>query len=810
MEPRLILIQKRLLASNIKASMAQRDYPTLIRSYILLGDIYAEEAMAHRLRDWSDIVYAAGLWSYALNMSFQLIEPDFQSLINDRLTRLKNQFISLRLPHEHRFSSPQLADFNPTKTWSERLSTIRHSIQQRLANNPPTTIRNLYKHITYHMNQLFHDMLQLVIQQVSPSLDPHQFCIITAGSFAKHGTSFSDIEFAILIKDEGIRQQIYSIITLLFVYVLEFRETPIRALCIPELDFLYHDFEHMMHAGFRFDGGLSRLYPLPITDICSEIGQFTLVQTPEKMAELIRSHANCTKHMLTFNFIRPGYLMGNKGLYFHYMDLMTHDFARILPSPHMTTHALVVNQTRLDLDKYIPKLRELYVFKHEIYGVLNLFKSMKLMLGLVSDDHWNQLTELYTKRIISRRTLSQLNRLVNWIQFHRLKLYTTNHGQHDKMPVLLNHGIKNKYKDKRHVHYCLQDIHGLFFVFYSTALNLNQGIRDFLSHKKIKIDLSPKLPYPTILQFIANYLTRDNTTITKKGHHQLYAKIGNQMILDNAIDSSQNKNTIILSIRVLTCIANCQMQSSAPIFSFLLIEQCEQILHLLFTRAEKAIYANWANQSKKSTHELALLLCTLDPRLPTLVATLLYLKARCHFYGVREITSEISYQATIAACALRRWIDQAICDDTWNEFGVDTYTFTRSSLLYHRTDRAKTEDDFLSIIDQYKELLLHGDDIHRMECHHKLTQIYLKLQNISPNTYYVQQAKMHFNQVSRLSSSSTEFSSHAKFDKTRRELRQLSTSTHAFFASWRPRSKDHRCHLGSTVFTSQVGIYNCL
>ncbi|MDP3705075.1 MAG: hypothetical protein Q8R24_04095 [Legionellaceae bacterium] len=774
-------IQKRLLASNIKVSTVLGDHRNIITNYILLGDIYANAAVVHQFTRWTDIVYAAGLWNYGLDIALQLHITRLQPLITRRLAQLKDQFIKAKIPASERNLYLEL---NKNLNWPNRLITIRHSIRQRLETSSVNQTRGLYKQISKDMHALFHDMLQQSIQLINPNLNSNDYCIIIAGSFKKHGTSFSDIEFAVLIRNEALRQQIYSIITLLFVHILELRETPIRALCIAELDFLYHDFDHSMKAGLRFDGGKSRLYPLPVMDVCSQEGLFSLVQTPEKMVELMQAHAHCTRHMLTINFIQPSFLMGNKGLYFRYLNLIQYQFSSISP----TIKTLGLNQTVLDLDRYNPELQEMYIFKHEIYGVLNLFKSLKLMLGLASDDYWDQLTELYNKKIISHQALIQLTRFINWIQYHRIKLYSTNHGQHDKMPVMLNHTIENKYKHKPHVHYFLQDIHGLLFVYYATAFNFNHAVRIFLAHRQDKIHLSPKQPYSTILPFITSYLTRDNTTNTKKKHHQLYDKIGNQMIQDNAKDLLHNNNMIVLSIRVLTCIANCQMQSAAPTFAYLLIESGERILKLLFTRNQnavykKAVYRNGANQSELLAYELATLLCTFDPRLPTLVATLLYLKARCYFYGVHHVSPDLSFQLTIIACALRRWIDQhqAMCDDTWNEHGGDSYTFIRSSLLYHLTDRAKTEYDLLNVVEEYNQLLLINDNIHRMECHHKLTRVYLKLQKNTQNPHYAQQANVHFNHVERLSNQSTEFSSQVKFDKTRKQLKQLPTYSPAFF-----------------------------
>lgn len=782
---------KQSKASELKTSLFENNYQKQITDYIALGDEYAVTAASTHFVKWQDIIYASALWNCALNLAMEYKPPLAQELIPSRLKDLKSRFIASVNGKESKESSLSLL---PHSYWQSVLKKIRFSIKTERDATSITNVRFLYEKISHDMRLFLSDLIKEASEQIEPCLSEQDFCVIGSGSFATHGTSFSDIEFAILVKDESIIPRIYAIVTLLFYNTLNLMETPLRALNIEELDFLYNDFNHSMKAGFRFDGGKSRLYPLLITDVCSTVGPFSLVQTPQNMLKLMQQHLNCQDHMVTYNFLHPNFLMGSQHLFIQYRELVEeHFFKQTIENSSFLLHGYFTQMIGNDLVKYSPKLQELYIFKHEIYGILNVFKTLKMLLNLHSNDHWEQLAELYQNNMISFEMYTQFTKFINWIQYHRIQLYTVNDGQHDRMPVILDHQIVSKYEKKPHIHYFLSDIYGLIFTFYSTALQLNQFVHFLLENRSQKIEIPLTYPFHTIIPFLENYLSRDNTSLSKIQSHQLYSKMGDLFLANEAFQFIHDAHLTILSIRVLSCIANCQMLSHKPEAVYPLSVLCEKFLQHLLNQAQKEMYDDWLclsldapNHNEKS-QEIASMLAKIDLRLPTLAAAILYLESRCFFFKIPHVNRPQSYDFIRKACALRDWIDHHIqqCNETWNEHGADSYIFARSSLLMHLLDNAATDLDCLNVAEKYKALLHINDHIHQMECHHRLTKIYIKAFKLNSQQRYYQQALSHFKELEQLSSTMESFSFKEKYKSTKAELIKLNhpkTSSSAFFS----------------------------
>lgn len=695
-------------------------------------------------------------------------------------------------------SAQYMRQTNPATIWKERLLLIRDFVTHRIQKTSPGNIQALYRRIHQEMRIFFQDLFQYALLTVSPHLDQQQWCLITAGSMGmEHGTPFSDLEFALLIKEESMQEAVYSWVTFVFLCVLNLREMPIRALNMKELNFLYGDYEHLMECGTRFDGGVARLYPLPVIDVCTSVGPFSLAQTPQKMVELVLAHARCKEHQLSYNFIYPSFFMGNETLYKQYRQLMQlRSFKETLGMESNLLRSVLKNQIESDLNNY-PKLQEVYQFKREIYVVLHLFKTLKCIFNLEAGNHWDQLLELQNKKIISRTSYKELKNCIDWVQYHRLKLYTKNKGQHDQMPVLLEPSILDKYKNLPHVHYFLEDILGLFINYYTPALNLNLAIKSFLNNGLNKIPLSLSYPYESILPFVANYISRDNTILTQNNCHRLYEPIRDWLLYQKErIHFENNKLFLILSLRILTCVANCQMVSRSPIRAYFTITLCEDILKKGLNGNQKSLYTTWLNSSEPRIEiQCLLMLSLIESRLSTLVATMLYLKARCYFFGVSQVNFDESYSLALKACALRKWIDghKTRCNDGWNEYGADSYIFKRTALLYHLSYRAKTEHDFLSIINEYIELLNIDDKKHQIGCHHRLLRIYTRLYLLTKNESYYNQGALHADKMNELLKDFSDLSNETKYLYSLNQLKKLKQTKMdrlCFFSPEMPRYID--------------------
>ncbi|MFI4919165.1 MAG: hypothetical protein ACHP65_06390, partial [Legionellales bacterium] len=776
--------QKSLLASRIKSSKAHDDYRKQIINFVALGDAYARDSLLNHFAAWYDIVYAVALWNYALDLAVRSKLNHLQTPIKLRLQELKAEFIFLKNPEQdlrHLLLSTDASNY-----WGNRLEKIRASVKDKFDVVPVNNVRFIYEKTAHDMRLYLQDMLQQAMQQCQPQLDPSQFCVMTSGSYAHNNTTFSDIEFAILIEDESVRQKIYPIITLLFLSTMNLMETPIRALNIPELEFLYNDFDHPMNAGLRFDGGKSRLYPLEITDICSKMGSFSLVQTPRQMLHLVRDHLSCSDHMLSYNFLSPDFLMGDKTLHSRYLHLVQSCyFKKSLRADASLLHEYSMELMTKDLKKYYPKLKELYVFKHEIYGVFNLFKTMKILFNLKSNDHWEQITELHQRNIINFDMCTRFNKFINWIQYYRMQLYIKNHGQHDQMPVLLDPGIVDKYGKKPHMNYFLSDVHGLIDTFYSTAVYLNKFVHVLTRNNHEQVDMTFVYPFADIVHFISDYLVRDNALKSKIKCHQFYGKISDLFLNEKSFQSTAELPLVFLSIRSLICLVNYHILSNTKQLVPALLARCDAFVDGSLGIKHKANYHSWLHLSEKGlehlvqTAEIAMRLRDADPRLPTLVAQVLYLKARCFFYQIGKVHRAMSYRLASKACELRQWIDRypAVFDDTWNEHGLDSSIFMRSAKLYHLFDAVQTEIDLLIIVQAYNKLLRFDDNINAMECHHRLTLLYIKLYSSAANPIYYQQAFSNYKKVERLFSALGDFSFEKKLLNTKIELTTMHKTT---------------------------------
>lgn len=300
-----------------------------------------------------------------------------------------------------------------------------------------------YNILSKDMRLYFRGLLYKVIPKEIQS----RIAIITCGSFQTHNTGYSDIEFGILVRDTNDIPILVESITKLYIKIINLGETPLRALAIPEFESIYFDFNHIEKAGLRFDGGKSRYYPLPITDVCKI--PFLLQAIPTEFYKMVLAHIDC-KHYMTFNFLSPYFLCGDRTLYDEYMSLIN-------PKLYIS----------YNFDHYQPELKHKYIFKYDMYRNLLAFDNIAYSKGIYGENHWTILKKLS----LPLKVNVMIKNLIDWIHNYRLKIYTFYGGQHDQINVALT-----KYSYINQTKYVLTDLVGLCFTFYAGTICIQQVI----------------------------------------------------------------------------------------------------------------------------------------------------------------------------------------------------------------------------------------------------------------------------------------------------------------------------------------------
>lgn len=571
---------------------------------------------------------------------------------------------------------------NGYKPKNTELQYIRRKSQKYMS------VEQKYKNLRKDMKLYFRGLLYKVIPKEIQS----RIAIITCGSFQTHNTGYSDIEFGILVRDPKDILTLIDSITKLYIKIVNLGETPLRALAIPELEPIYFDFNHIEKAGLRFDGGKSRYYPLPITDICKY--PFLLQATPTEFYKMVLKHKNCNHH-LTSIFLSPNFLCGDKTLYDEYMGLINPKLYEIYKP-----------------DSLWPELKDKYIFKYDMYRNMLIFDNIAYSKGIYGENHWTILKRLS----LPLKVHNIIKNLIDWIHNYRLKIYTFYGGQHDQISVALTKDLINNCQNK----YILTDLVGLCFTFYAGVICLQHAI---INIKQQEICKEPVIPYADIIKYVSNTISRSSTDKRSQECNKYYNGFG-----DKFIDHKPDIKYLNQYVWIICCLINHQMN----------IKKVNGLTIALINHCSSLIPSKYDEQVKISA------------KTPTLYAILLYLKGRMYFYDSKLVNKKESYALARQAFELRQRIIDDKLDDYWNENAMDDLLIRRSLLYIHEKDNAKTVEELTEIIDNYNEIADTGDIIHKLECLNFVCKILVKIYCISHNTKYILKAKEQIDTIKNI------------------------------------------------------------
>ena len=548
-------------------------------------------------------------------------------------------------------------------------------------------VEQKYKILSKDMRLYFRGLLYKVIPKEIQS----RIAIITCGSFQTHNTGYSDIEFGILVKEPKDIPILVDLMTELYIKIIDLGETPLRALAIPEYESIYFDFNHIEKAGLRFDGGKSRYYPLPITDVCDI--PFLLQATPTEFYKMILTHINC-KHHLTWNFLSPHFLCGDKTLYDEYVGLI---------DPKL--------YTIYKFDHFQPEFKHKYIFKYDMYRNLLAFDNLAYSKGIYGENHWAILKRLY----LPSKVHIIIKNLINWIHDYRLKIYTYYKGQHDQINVALTkNSLVNQSK------YLLTDLVGLCFTFYAGAICLSQVINSIKQQEIIK---NPIVPYKDIIYFLSNTISRNSTDKQSQECNKYYNGFS-----DKFIDHVPEIPYMNQYVWIICCLINHQMN----------MKKANKLTLRLINHGLSLVPSKYDEQIK------------ITNKTPTLYTILLYLKARMYFYDSMLVNQKESYDLAIQALEFRQLINTNKLDDSWNENAMDDLLIKRSLLFIHQKDKAKTIEELVGLINEYNKIAKTGDIVNKMECLHFISKILVKIYHMNHDKKYLNDAKEHISIINSI------------------------------------------------------------
>ncbi|XP_065671463.1 serine/threonine-protein kinase MRCK alpha-like isoform X2 [Hydra vulgaris] len=340
---------------------------------------------------------------------------------------------------------------------------------------------------------------------------PCEYAVIGLGSMAlKQMTPYSDLEFAILIENEGQDKSEGSIIKQYFKnlsYLVNFKMINLGETIIPTSKYKL-DMSHLVHRGVNFDlGGKT-----PLGRIEGD-KKYELIKTIDRMLYYVRNEGDKASKIdknLPYILEKVCYVHGNDDLVREYQDkvkkflhskndqqdtvncearaikLLTEQVVEF----NYSEQTLSLDPKKGDLDKLQPDFSlyaegKLFDVKQEIYRLPDrMVYNLGMYYGIDGDSAWDTIDKLKYKEVINSEAAVNLKNAVTFATTLRLKTYLHNKAQTEDISIFVKPAepeSEHKAQARQIFHLSQKDLeeHGGLFQYFYTALPLHSLLENF-------------------------------------------------------------------------------------------------------------------------------------------------------------------------------------------------------------------------------------------------------------------------------------------------------------------------------------------
>jgi len=379
-----------------------------VLNYEMLGDLYLEK---------KSYILASALYSNALSLS--LYVPDtlpFQERLYHSLALVESLFLQEHnLPNPNKNIDSYRLSLDTLKRYQTSLELLREEAKYLLKNNQ--SIEAIYSLLTQKYKQFIQTLIQETIFLLGPP-PTEDFAFVAFGSLGRGiANPYSDLEFAILLKDEKHAPYFKTLSELFHIRITALGEAPIGSFKIQSLNWLTVE-DGPSGWGLMLDSG--NIVPhIPLQK------NFELIGTPHHLASIFDPSYDAIDTREKTSFYISALLYGKHDLHNQYQQ----EVDKLLDENNLRSQ-LVDRLLQEDLDNYYKNLGDQWLkkwgqtfnVKHDFYRpFMILLDTAAFQHGLRITSPWQIINDLHAAQLIDDEAHSIFKNALNEIAHMRLE-----------------------------------------------------------------------------------------------------------------------------------------------------------------------------------------------------------------------------------------------------------------------------------------------------------------------------------------------------------------------------------------------------